>query len=514
MSIQREALVTTTYGKLEGLFENDLYIFRGIPFATPPVGELRWLPPRPCRPWNGIRKAKSFGAAAPQNQLEGGPPDMPVLNEVEPQSEDCLFLNVYTPGLDDKKRPVMVWIHGGAFSMGSGSQSMYNGTALAKHGDMVLVTLNYRLGVLGFLNLRETTGGKIPSTGIEGMLDQIAGLEWVRDNIAAFGGDPANVTIFGESAGGMSVGCLMSMPRARGLFHKAISESAVGGMARPLKESLEGTQVFLDILKISPSDTAALRALSVEQLLAAQAELAVRIGQGLAPAIPVVEGESLPEMPLDAFETGRAARVPLLAGSNLDEQRIFSLMDPGFLNMNEQALLDFAVRTVGSENAPVLIDTFKKARISRGEPVTPAYVFSDINTGLMFRMTALRMVEAQARYGQPAYNYLFAWNSPAMGGLLGACHGLEVGFVFGNREPILCGSGPEADKLSAQVQDAWLAFARTGSPACPALGEWPRYSDQRQTMVFSRNSRIEKAPFEQVRRIWETFTNITLANMP
>jgi para-nitrobenzyl esterase len=514
MRLQRDAVVSTKCGKLEGTFEKGLYVFKGVPFAAPPVGELRWLPPQPCQPWTGVRKAVAFGAIAPQTLMQGGPMDIPGFNEVEPQNESCLFLNVFTPGLDDARRPVMVWIHGGAFAMGSGSQSQYHGTALVQRGNVVFVSLNYRLGVLGFLNLKEATGGKIPATGNEGLLDQIAGLEWVRDNIAAFGGDPSNVTVFGESAGGMSIGCLMSMPKARGLFHKAISESAVGGMARPLKESVEGAREFLDILKTGASDIAALRELKIEQLLAAQGELAVRTGQGLAPAIPVADGQVLPGLPLDVFEAGRAHKVPFVAGSNLDEQKLFSMMDPGFTQMDELALQKFAERIVGVKNAPFLIAAYKEARSRRGEPLEPPELFSAINTDLMFRQTALRMVEAQAKNGQPAYNYLFTWKSAAMGGMLGACHGLEIGFVFGNYEASFCGSGPAADKLSAQIQDAWLAFARTGDPACQSLGEWPQYHNQRQTLVFSKNSRVEKALYEDERRIWETFTDIHLPNMP
>jgi para-nitrobenzyl esterase len=306
----------------------------------------------------------------------------------------------------------------------------------------------------------------------------------------------------------------MTMPRARGLFHKAISESAVGGMARPLKESVEGTKEFLDIARIDASDTAALRALKVEQLLAAQGELALRIGQGLAPAIPVADGEILPTLPLDSFEAGQAFRVPFIGGSNLEEQKLFSMMDPGFLKMDELALRKFAERIVGVKNAHVLIAAYKKARTGRGEPVAPSELFSAINSDLMFRQSALRMVEAQVKFGQPAYNYLFTWKSPAAGGMLGACHALEIGFIFGNYEPGFCGSGPDADRLALQMQDAWLAFARTGNPGCPSLGEWPQYGGQRQTLVFSKNSRVEKAPYEEERRIWETFTDVHPPNMP
>ena len=228
-----ENIVNSKQGKLQGLKEDNLFVFKGIPFAAPPVGKFRWMPPQPVSLWTGVRPALEYGTIAPQKPMSGG---FMGQGKPEPQSEDCLYLNVYTPGIDNKRRPVMVWIHGGAFSVGSGSEKMFQSGKIAQRGDVVLVTINYRLGALGFLNLDKVTGGKIPSTGNEGLLDQVAALEWVRDNIAAFGGDPENVTIFGESAGGMSVASLMVLPAASGLFHKAIIESAVGAIARPLED--------------------------------------------------------------------------------------------------------------------------------------------------------------------------------------------------------------------------------------------------------------------------------------
>jgi len=226
------AIAQTRSGKVEGEERNGLYVFRGIPYAAPPVGAKRWRAPDKVEAWSGVRKAVQFGNAAPQNRIPLEALAAFVIGE--PQSEDCLYLNVWTPGLDGERRPVMVWIHGGAFTIGSGAQSIYEGTALAQRGDVVIVTINYRLGPLGFVRLHELTNGRIPSTGNEGMLDQARALEWVRENIAAFGGDPENVTIFGESAGGMSVGTLLGMPSARGLFQKAIPQSGACNTANTL----------------------------------------------------------------------------------------------------------------------------------------------------------------------------------------------------------------------------------------------------------------------------------------
>src|SRR5579863_10236654 len=217
------ATASTCYGRLEGDEQDGLIVFKGVPFAAAPVGVRRWLPPERQAPWTGVRDARRFGAVAPQNPVTNQA--LAAMKIEQAHSEDCLNLNLWTPGLDGARRPVMVWIHGGGFTIGAGSQEIYNGAVLAKRGDSVIVTINYRLGPLGFLRLNDVTQGRIPSSGNEGLLDQIAALQWVRDNIAEFGGDPDNVTIFGESAGGMSVGAILAMPSARGLFHKAIPQS-------------------------------------------------------------------------------------------------------------------------------------------------------------------------------------------------------------------------------------------------------------------------------------------------
>jgi para-nitrobenzyl esterase len=511
MSIEREIVAETITGKIEGSFEKGLYVFKGVPYAAPPVGELRWHSPQPCQPWKGIQQAKIFGPIAPQN-LRAGPPLIP-MREIEPQSENCLFLNIWTPGLDNARRPVMLWIHGGAFSIGSGSQEMYRGGPLVSRGNVVLVTINYRLGVLGFLNLNEVTRGGIPSTGNEGLLDQIAALEWVRDNIAVFGGDPNNVTIFGESAGGMSIGCLMNMPKARGLFHKAILESAVGEMARALEPSVGIAGEFLKIINLSADNIRGLQDLPVEKLLLAQQELAIRTGQGIAPVIPVAEGKVLPMMPLDSFAAGLAAEVPTLAGSNLEEEKLFAAMNPVPRKMDEAELIKNLQRLVPAGDAPAVIEAYRGARLKRGEPVAPVDIWSAVNTDLMFRKVALRVVESQCKRGLDAYNYLFTWKSPALGGSLGACHVLEIPFVFGNLDAGFCGAGAPADKLSVQMQDAWAAFARTGDPGTESLGEWPPYCSQKQTMVFGKDSHVQKSVYEEERHIWDVIGQAKMGNM-
>jgi para-nitrobenzyl esterase len=501
MNIPLNTIVQTRAGKIRGSHENGLYVFKGVPYAAPPTGDLRWLPPQPHTGWNGVRPAQDFGAIAPQNESK-----MAFIREfetVEPQNEDCLYLNIWTPEIDDNRRPVMVWIHGGAFCMGSGTQLTFRRGILASRGDIVLVTLNYRLGLLGFLRLNEITSGKIPSTGNEGLLDQMAALEWVRDNISLFGGHPQNVTVFGESAGAMSIGCLMAMPGARGLFQKAILESAVGSMANPLPVATKASEQFLAIAGLEPGNSAAVRALSVDRILSIQREMSLRTPGGMAPVIPVADGLILPEMPLASIKAGTAAGIPVLIGTNLDEEKLFAAMNPQPARVDEKTLVKRVQRFVSPEYATALIDAYRQARARRGEPAAPADIWTAIQTDIMFRLGALKLTDAQCQHNQAAYNYLFTWKSPALGGIMGACHALEVGFVFGNYEDNFCGAGPEADRLSFQMQEAWTTFARTGDPSCSSLGNWPQYCYSRKTMILGKDSHVEMDPYKEERQIWE-----------
>jgi para-nitrobenzyl esterase len=510
MGNEKSLIVNTGCGELEGVFEGNLYTFKGVPYAIPPIGGLRWMPPQPCKPWQGVRSAKTYGPVAPQKAL----PLPGVKEQDEEQSEDCLYLNIFSPGLDEARRPVMVWIHGGAFCMGSGSTQSYTTGTLASSGDIVLVTINYRLGVLGFLNLNVLTRGEIPSTGNEGLQDQITALRWVKDNIAGFGGDPDNITVFGESAGGMSIGCLLNIPAARGLFHKAIIESAVGEMARPLDMSVEIAQEFLRTVEVCANDITAISSLPIEKMIRAQQKVAAKLGQGGAPVIPVADGVVMPQMPLSSLEAGRGLKIPTLVGSNLEEDKLFAMMTPRVYKIDEEGLRVTASRFVAQKDVERLIDTYRKARASRGEPITPFEIYSAMSTHVMFRKTAIRIAEAQCKHAAGGYNYLFCWKSPAAGGRLGACHALEVGFVFGNHDATFCGIGPEADQLSRGMQDAWISFARTGNPSCTTLGEWPQYCDGRASMIFDRNSRVDKAAYEDERHVWDTMEELEFSNMP
>jgi len=501
--------VETTSGKIEGVFRKGLYVFYGIPFAAPPVGKHRWLPPAPHEPWSGVRPTKEFAHNAPQPPMEIQALKPP---EEQPQSEDCLYLNIWTPGLNGVKRPVMVWIHGGGFTSGAGSWLVYNGRTLSTRGDVVVVTINYRLGVLGFLNLNEVTKGRIPATGNEGLLDQVLALEWVRDNILRFGGDPDNVTIFGESAGAMSVGMLLTMPRARGLFHRAILQSGAAHHVNSLEHAEKMGAIFLDILDIKPTDVDKLRSLTEQQLLKVQTEIMARAidpksNMGGLPLRPVVDGNVIPELPIHAIVGGTAANVPVLIGTNLDEWKIFTILDKNLPNLDEARLLRRCQRLIPGGDVIGLIETYRQARSQRNLPVTPAELFTAIQSDRTFRIPAIRLAEAHYRRKQPTYMYLFDWVSPLMNGILGSCHALELGFVFGTLDDNFSGSDEEAQTLSSKIQDAWTAFARHGDPSCESIGKWKIYDERRETMILGKQCMLVEAPYDEERSAWEPFAD-------
>jgi len=516
VSQSTETVVETKAGRIEGTKRDGLYIFRGIPYAAAPVGHRRWLPPEPVEPWSGVRQAESFGCIAPQNLVESD--ILEPFHVPESQSEDCLHLNVWTPGLGDVLRPVLLWIHGGGFTGGSGSQPDFEGSTLSGRGNVVVVTINYRLGSLGFLNLNEVTGGKIPATGNEGLLDQVAALEWVRDNITAFGGNPDNVTIFGQSAGGMSIGCLLAMPQAKGLFHKAILQSGAASSVQSLDQSVRVAGYFLDTLGLSPSDVDALRSLTTEQLLAAQSDLAARameenLGIGALPMQPVVDGQVLPLPPLAAIRNGSADKIPIMVGSTSEEWKFFVGIDPGWAGLDETGLLRRCQQFIPAEDVPGMVEAYRQARAKRGETITPGELFAVIKGDQLFRMPAIRLAEAQQLQKQPVYSYLFTWRSPLFGGLLGACHTIELGFVWGTYEEKFSGTGQAVDALARNIQDAWLAFAHTGDPSCESLGAWPSYSDRRETMLLGEECVVKESPYDEERRAWDSVPDTVLGSL-
>lgn len=491
-------LARIAQGELEGSESGGIHRFAGIPYAAPPVGERRWRAPEPPESWTGRRDATKTGPIAPQQDF------MSTLLgfEPEPQDEDCLFLNVFTPGVDDARRPVMVWIHGGAYVMGSGSEPGYDGAALARRGDVVVVSINYRLGAFGYLHLADLDPS-YDNSGNLGVLDHIAALEWVRDNIGGFGGDPENVTIFGESAGGMSVGTLLGTPAARGLFHKAIPESGASDNVSPIGHASEVTQQLLTTLGVADID--ALLRQPVDAIVNGQQDFVMRLftdGESLLahgaemrlPFQPVVDGVVLPEPAIEAVRKGSVADVQLLVGTCRDEWKLFQFMDPQ--QVDDAALEVRMTKLFGEGDA---LDVYREALPGASAPD----LFGAAITDLVFRQPAIRLCEAALAGGSSVHSYLFTWASPMMG----ACHGLEVPFVFGNLSGglgFLIGDNPPSDLVDL-TQESWLAFARTGDPSNDTIGEWPAYDlATRPTMQLDVPHSILHDPESERRELWST----------
>jgi para-nitrobenzyl esterase len=504
--------VETRSGRIRGETAPGLHIFRGVPYARAPVGALRLRPPEPPEPWGGVREARGASPAAPQNpglvaRLLGA--------GVDRCSEDCLSLNVWTPAADAARRPVLVWLHGGSFMTGSGSMSVYDGSRLARLGDVVIVTLNYRLGALGYLALAAAVEEEGGSLGNLGLRDQIEALRWVRDHIALFGGDPGNVTIFGESAGAMSVATLLAVPAAQGLFARVVLQSGAGGNVHDRDTAERAAEIFMKEMGLAPADLASLRGAPVDALLGAQERTVGALAREVAGLAfqPVVDGDLVPQRPLDAVRAGAAAAVPMLIGTNRDEWTLYGVTDHRLKTLDPAALVRRCARNIpgagadGCSRAERIVDGYRRARSGRAS-IEPRDLWCAIESDRHFRVPATRLAEAHACRQPATYAYLFTWESPALGGALGSCHGLEVPFVFGGIEegsvPRFVGEGPSVRRLSERMQEAWLEFARTSRPTHSALGDWPAYEAKRRaTMILGESCGVEDAPLEAERALWD-----------
>ncbi|MCU1494896.1 MAG: Carboxylesterase type [Acidimicrobiaceae bacterium] len=506
-----DPVVATRYGRLRGREEEGLVVFRGVRYAQPPVASLRLRPPAAPERSAALVDAGEFGPIAPQ---PGAGPGSYVPGDPTEQDEDCLSLNVWTPACDDVGRPVMVFVHGGAFLTGGGSSVMYRGELLARRG-VVVVTFNYRLGVLGFLAHPLLMDARSGGYANWGLMDQIAALGWVRDHIAAFGGDPANVTIFGESAGAMSIADLLGTSAARGLFRRAILQSGAC-TALPRDPAVAMAERFAATLGIDEPSRDQLRGVPPADLVAAQVPITASVDQGMGmPFRPVVDGGLLPRHPADEIADGLSSGVDLLIGTNRDEFKFFAFAgaDVGQLDdLDVEAIVSRYLAGAGlGESVPKaadVLDTYRAARRDRGDRTTPFDLLCAVAGDWIFRVPAVRLADAHAVHSTATYTYLFDWESPFAGGALGACHGLELPFVFGTvRNPVIAlfsGGDAEAIALSDAIQGAWVAFASTGDPSSIDIGPWPRYEARRRaTMTLGPHIRPVDAPYEAERRFWE-----------
>lgn len=483
-------IAETTSGTVRGRIGDGVGVFKGIPYAAPPVGELRFRPPAPVAPWSGVLDAFAYGPSCPQASAR------PQGWSQEPSlSEDCLYLNVWTFGGagDGGKRPVMVWLHGGGYSIGSGSWPVYDGAALARRGDVVVVTVNHRLGILGFLDLKEQGGVEFASSGNAGMLDLVAALNWVHDNIAAFGGDPSNVTIFGESGGGAKVSTLLAMPAARGLFHRAIVQSGPGLRVRSPEQATELATTVVSGLGIAAGDMRALQALPVEKLSDAHAKL----GRASVFAFsPVLDDVDLPDHPGSAIKNGTAADVPMMIGTNRDEATLFLAMNGGqSASLDGDGLLK-KLALLG-DAAPAIVDAYQTSR----PDASPYDVLVAIESDRMMRIPSIELAERKLAGGTaPVFMYLFRWAS----GPLRSAHGFEIAFAFDNARPPVMPASEGRQALAERMSEAWIAFARNGRPDHAGIPRWPAYStDERQTMIFDRGEAcVERDPCGADRAAW------------
>lgn len=507
-------IVETTAGRLQGgttlTKRADVQCYLGVPFAAPPIGELRFKPPAPVEPWEGVREAKRFGPAAPQN------PDPLFVQSgyfLPPTSErDCLNLNVWTPRNDAAKRPVLVWIHGGAYVTGSNSGGNNNGSELAATLDVVVVSINYRLGVLGFLHLEHLLGPDYRDSGNLAILDQLAALRWVRENIAAFGGDPDNVTVFGESAGGAAVGTLLGTPASEGLFRRAIMQSGTAERARTVDDSIEITSAVLDAAGLDAASAGRLVDLPIAELLAvqekvAQAHASTVIGLSL-PFQPVVGCDVLPEFPLDAIRRGVNSSVDLLVGTNLNEASFFTELRPEHPDdtRTERDKFESLIATDFGDSTDLAERYIEAVGAELGVTPTDKQVLESYLSDRLYRQPTNRLLDAREGSAGDNFAYLFTWPSPLLEGRLGSCHALDVPFVFRQLHRIesvslLGENAPE--ELSDWMSVAWTRFAREGAPQSAALPVWPTYTPPtRATMILDLAPRVQSDPRALLRELW------------
>ena len=492
-------IVEISTGKLQGYIDKGIEVYKGLPYAEPPVGEFRFNAPEPKKSWSGVFEATKFGPDAPQ------PPSPFTPQPAPPQiEENCLTLNIWTPKADDKKRPVMFWIHGGSYKTGGANR--YDGIPLAKRGDVVVVIINYRLGPLGFLYLPEA-----PNVSANvGLMDQIVALKWVKDNIVNFGGDPENVTVFGESAGAGAICCLIGMPAAKGLFNRMIPQF---GSTSPLGyqkgRAIATTQRLFSLLEIKKDDIDSLRRISSKEIIKAQIKMDEQVLQaGTAFALgysPLIDNNTLPKHPLKAILDGETKHIEVLHGTNKDEMRLWELWYPGVENSEHLfKRISLLMKPVGQSEDKIqeVLNIYSETREN------PTEIFNAILTDMYFRVPSMRLAEMQSKLQPDTYMYMFTYPSPIREGSLGSVHAIEIPFVFGTLDmsrnfKLFPVSNKETEELSAKMMDSWISFARSGNPNHKEIPEWAQYGNNRTTMMFGKDVKVINDPYGKERSVWE-----------